>query len=167
MCRVLILGVALAVLQQVTGINVFLYFTPKIFKGMNVETDVAMFNQVVVGLVNMAFTILAVAVVDRVGRKPLMVIGAIGMGISLVGLGFVEYRQLFQWWASRDPRLCGLLRHVGRTGYVGHPFGDLPDEDSRPGNGPGNHVSVAGQLRCLTDLPDDGCQPGLRHHPLC
>ena len=95
---VLLLGVALAVLQQVTGINVIFYFAPKIFQGLGAGADTAMLQAVVVGAVNLAFTVLAVAVVDR-GRKPLMIIGAIGMGVSLTALGLAAYWQLFHWWS--------------------------------------------------------------------
>jgi SP family xylose:H+ symportor-like MFS transporter len=58
-----------------------------------------MLQTVVVGAVNLAFTLLAVAVVDRTGRKPLMIIGAIGMGVSLTALGLAAYWQLFHWWS--------------------------------------------------------------------
>ena len=99
MRRVLVLGIALAVLQQVNGINVILYFAPKIFQSMGAGASVAMMQTVIVGAVMMAFTILAVAVVDRLGRRPLMLLGSTGMGIALVGVGLVAYWQLFQWWA--------------------------------------------------------------------
>ncbi len=85
---VLIVGVALAVLQQVTGINVFLYYAPEIFKDIAGEdVDAAMLQTVVVGTVNMLFTLVAIWTVDRLGRKPLMVIGASGMGVSLAAIG--------------------------------------------------------------------------------
>ncbi len=85
---VLVIGVALAVLQQVTGINVFLYFGSEIFEDMGGETiDAALLSQVVVGAANLIFTVLAILIVDKVGRKPLMLIGAAGMGISLFAMG--------------------------------------------------------------------------------
>ena len=99
MRRVLVLGIALAVLQQITGINVFLYFAPKIFESMGAGAGTAMLQTVIVGAVNMAFTVLAVVVVDRLGRKPLMLVGSAGMGIALTALGLAAYWQLFQWWA--------------------------------------------------------------------
>jgi len=99
MRRVLVLGVALAVLQQVVGINVFLYYAPKIFASLGAAARVALLQMVIVGAVNMAFTILAVGVVDRMGRKPLMIVGAAGMGVALAALGLAAYWQLFQWWA--------------------------------------------------------------------
>jgi SP family xylose:H+ symportor-like MFS transporter len=58
-----------------------------------------MLQTVIVGAVNLAFTVLAVAVVDRVGRKPLMIVGAIGMGVALTALGLTAYWQWFHWWS--------------------------------------------------------------------
>jgi SP family xylose:H+ symportor-like MFS transporter len=85
--RVLFLGVALAVLQQVTGINVFLYFGTEIFKGLGSSVDAALLETVVVGAVNLGFTIIAIWTVDKLGRKPLMLVGATGMGLCLVAMG--------------------------------------------------------------------------------
>jgi SP family xylose:H+ symportor-like MFS transporter len=85
----LFIGIALAVLQQVVGINVFLYYAPEIFKSVvGTNTDIAMMQTVVVGGVNLVFTIIAIWSVDKLGRKPLMYIGSAGMGISLVAAGF-------------------------------------------------------------------------------
>jgi sugar porter (SP) family MFS transporter len=84
---VLFIGVALAVLQQVTGINVFLYYAPEIFKELGSGSDVALLQTVIVGAVNLSFTIVAIRMVDRLGRRPLMIIGASGMGISLIAMG--------------------------------------------------------------------------------
>ena len=91
----LFIGIALAILQQVVGINVFLYYAPEIFKSVvGTNTDAAMLNTVVIGGVNLVFTIVAIWSVDKLGRKPLMYIGSIGMGISLVaaGLAFVFHQ---------------------------------------------------------------------------
>ena len=84
---VLIIGVALAVLQQVTGINVFLYYAPEIFKKMGSGVDAALMETIVVGGVNLLFTILAIWTVDWLGRKPLMIFGSIGMGVCLIAMG--------------------------------------------------------------------------------
>jgi len=81
---VLVIGIALAVLQQITGINVFLYYAPEIFKEISGESiDVALLQTIVVGSVNVLFTVIAIWSVDRIGRKPLMLVGFVGMGVSL------------------------------------------------------------------------------------
>jgi MFS transporter, SP family, xylose:H+ symportor len=96
--KVMILGIALAVLQQITGINVFLYYAPEIFKKLGSGVDAALLETVVVGAVNLAFTIVAIRTVDRLGRKPLMMIGATGMGISLIAMGLVAQFQVVSIW---------------------------------------------------------------------
>ncbi len=102
------IGVGLAVLQQVTGINVFLYFAPEIFKKMGSGTDVALLQTVLVGAVNLTFTIIAIWTVDRLGRKPLMVVGSTGMGVSLLALGLAAYFQRTEVWV-----LVFILGYIG------------------------------------------------------
>lgn len=93
------LGIVLAVLQQVTGINVFLYFAPEIFKNMSgAESGAALLQTIVVGAVNMLFTVVAIWTVDRWGRKPLMILGFSGMGICLLFLGLAAYLQRTDTW---------------------------------------------------------------------
>jgi len=96
---VLAIGVTLAVLQQVTGINVFLYFGEDIFRKLGGETiNAALLQQVVVGATNLVFTVIAILVVDKLGRKPLMIIGATGMGISLFAMGMAGFYQAKGLW---------------------------------------------------------------------
>jgi SP family xylose:H+ symportor-like MFS transporter len=84
----------LAVLQQVTGINVFLYYAPEIFKGLGSRVDAALLQTIVVGAVNLSFTLVAIWTVDLLGRKPLMVVGGLGMGLSLLGMGLASQHHL-------------------------------------------------------------------------
>jgi sugar porter (SP) family MFS transporter len=95
---VLVIGIALAVLQQITGINVFLYFGTEIFKKMGSETNAALLQNTVVGVVNLSFTIVAIRTVDRLGRKPLMMIGSTGMGLCLLAAGLAFYVQTTSVW---------------------------------------------------------------------
>ncbi len=87
--RPLIIGVLLAVLQQVTGINVFLYFGVTIFNTMSAKTgvDAGLLTQIIINGACVLFTVIAIATVDKWGRRPLMLLGAAGMGISLVAMG--------------------------------------------------------------------------------
>ena len=95
---VLLIGIGLAVLQQVTGINVFLYYGPEIFKQLGTTTDVALLQTVVVGTVNLLFTIGAIWTVDRWGRRPLMILGAAGMGLCLVAMGLAAQLGVVAVW---------------------------------------------------------------------
>jgi SP family xylose:H+ symportor-like MFS transporter len=95
---VLTTGVVLAVLQQVTGINVFLYYAPEIFKKLGSATHAALLQTVTIGATNLLFTIVAIYTVDRWGRKPLMLIGASGMGLCLIGMGSAAWAQQTAVW---------------------------------------------------------------------
>lgn len=90
---VIIIGVLLSVFQQFVGINVVLYYAPEIFKTISSGTDTALLMTIIVGVVNFLFTIIAIKTVDKYGRKPLMIIGALGMAVAMLSLGFVFYAE--------------------------------------------------------------------------
>ena len=90
---VIIVGVLLSVFQQAVGINVVLYYAGNIFRNMGASTDSSLLQTIIVGVVNLAFTVVAIMTVDKFGRKPLMIIGSIGMAISMIALGFTFYFQ--------------------------------------------------------------------------
>lgn len=85
------IGVMLSVFQQFVGINVVLYYAPEIFRTLGEGTDSALLQTIIVGVVNLLFTVVAIISVDRFGRKKLMVIGALAMAISMLSLGTVFY----------------------------------------------------------------------------
>ena len=88
---IVVIGILLSVFQQFVGINVVLYYAPEIFKTLDLATDTALLQTIIVGIVNFLFTIIALRTVDVYGRKPLMIIGAIGMAISMISLGLTFY----------------------------------------------------------------------------
>jgi len=88
---VIFIGILLSVFQQFVGINVVLYYAGNIFRNMGNSNDSSMIQTIIVGIVNLIFTVLAIFTVDRFGRKPLMIIGGIGMAVSMVALGFSFY----------------------------------------------------------------------------
>jgi MFS transporter, SP family, xylose:H+ symportor len=81
------IGIMLSVFQQFVGINVVLYYATDIFKGMGLTTNASLFQTIIVGAVNLIFTVVAIVTVDRFGRKPLQIIGALVMAVSMVSLG--------------------------------------------------------------------------------
>ena len=89
----IIIGILLSVFQQFVGINVVLYYAPEIFKSMGSNTDASLLQTIIVGSVNLIFTVVAIVTVDKFGRKPLQIIGALGMAFSMIALGLTFYFQ--------------------------------------------------------------------------
>lgn len=85
---VIFIGIMLSVFQQFVGINVVLYYASNIFRNMGASTDSSLLQTIIVGAINLIFTILAILTVDKFGRKPLMIIGALIMAFSMISLGF-------------------------------------------------------------------------------
>jgi SP family xylose:H+ symportor-like MFS transporter len=88
---VIIIGILLSVFQQFVGINVALYYAPRIFESMGAAKDASMLQTVVMGLVNVIFTVIAIVTVDKYGRKILLMIGSIGMAIGMFAIGGLAF----------------------------------------------------------------------------
>lgn len=86
---VLFLGIFLAVFQQWSGINVIFFYAPDIFAKANLGVDAALFQTTLIGVMNIVFTILAMRVIDKMGRKLLMLIGAAGMAVCYIVIGLL------------------------------------------------------------------------------
>jgi SP family xylose:H+ symportor-like MFS transporter len=84
---VIFIGIMLSIFQQFVGINVVLYYASNIFRNMGASTDSSLLQTIIIGAINMLFTVLAIFTVDRFGRKPLMIIGALIMAVSMISLG--------------------------------------------------------------------------------
>lgn len=81
---VIFIGVMLSVFQQVVGINAVLYYAPRIFGDMGMTNP--MFNTVMMGVVNILFTLVAIFTVERWGRRPLLITGSLGMALGAFGV---------------------------------------------------------------------------------
>ncbi|WP_426688330.1 sugar porter family MFS transporter [Rhodanobacter ginsengiterrae] len=92
------LGVLLQVMQQFTGMNVVMYYAPRIFRDMGYATTAQMWFTAIVGLTNVLATFIAIGLVDRLGRKPILYIG---FTVMALGLGIV-----------------GTMMHLGITGHA-------------------------------------------------
>ena len=112
---VIIIGILLSVFQQFVGINVVLYYAGDVFRTMGAGNDAALLQTIIVGAVNLTFTVVAIFTVDRFGRKPLMIIGAVAMGMDVV--------MFFTFWGT--PVLRDKSKHVGGKDMMGKMFGAM------------------------------------------
>ncbi|UOR11430.1 D-xylose transporter XylE [Halobacillus amylolyticus] len=88
---IVVVGILLSVFQQFVGINVALYYAPRIFESMGAGRDASMFQTIIMGLVNVIFTVIAIVSVDKFGRKPLLIIGSVGMTVGMFGVAGMAY----------------------------------------------------------------------------
>ncbi len=99
--RAVFLGVGLQIVQQLTGINVIMYYAPRIIEMAGFgSTSQQMWGTVVIGLTNVLATFIAIAFVDRLGRKPIMYAGFVVMGLSLLSVG-----SIFHMGVEHNPTL--------------------------------------------------------------
>lgn len=88
---IVIVGIVLAVFQQWCGINVIFLFADEVFSSAGYAVSDMLFNVVITGSINLVFTIIAMSLVDKIGRKKLMIIGAGGLAIIYTIIGFLYY----------------------------------------------------------------------------
>ncbi|HMJ68815.1 MAG TPA: sugar porter family MFS transporter [Cyclobacteriaceae bacterium] len=88
-------AVALAMFNQLAGINAVMYYAPRIFELTGLAKDGALLQAVSIGVTNMLFTILAISVIDKIGRKTLLIIGSFGMIISLALVSWAFFTKDF------------------------------------------------------------------------
>ncbi|MGD9930497.1 MAG: D-xylose transporter XylE [Mangrovibacterium sp.] len=91
---IIVIGILLSVFQQFVGINVALYYAPRIFESMGAEKDASMLQTVVMGLVNVIFTVVAIVTVDKWGRRPLLMVGSVGMAIGMFAIGALSFMKV-------------------------------------------------------------------------
>ena len=85
---VLTIGLAVAILQQITGINSVFFYAPMIFEQSGIGTDASFLQAILVGLVNLVFTVLAILTIDRLGRRPLLMFGLTGIAVCMLVLSY-------------------------------------------------------------------------------
>jgi SP family xylose:H+ symportor-like MFS transporter len=85
---VIVIGILLSVFQQAIGINAVLYYSPRIFESAGAGDG--MIQTVIMGVVNIVFTVIAIVTVDKFGRKPLLIIGSIGMAVGALAVAICD-----------------------------------------------------------------------------
>lgn len=140
--RALVIGIALAVFGQFSGINAIMYFAPEIFKAAGSGTDSAFAQTVIVGLVNLGFTFVAIWLVDRAGRKPLLLAGTFA---QVLALGYVG--TMFALGRNGAPLLAGILGFVAAFAVAMGPIPWIVNSEIFPTKLRGRAMSVA--IFCL------------------
>lgn len=92
--KVIVIGILLSVFQQFVGINVALYYAPRIFESMGAAKDASMLQTIIMGLVNVVFTVVAIMTVDKWGRKPLLITGSIGMAVGMFAISALSFNNV-------------------------------------------------------------------------
>ncbi|MBP9017535.1 MAG: D-xylose transporter XylE [Paludibacteraceae bacterium] len=92
--KVIIIGILLSVFQQFVGINVALYYAPRIFESMGAAKDASMMQTIIMGFVNVVFTAVAIVTVDKWGRKPLLMTGSIGMAVGMFAISALAFNNI-------------------------------------------------------------------------
>ncbi len=85
---VLTIGISVGILQQITGINSVFFYAPMIFEQSGIGTNAAFMQAVLVGLTNLVFTVVAMALIDRLGRRPLLGFGLTGIAVCMLTLSW-------------------------------------------------------------------------------
>jgi len=140
--RALLIGVLLAVFGQFSGINAIMYYAPEIFKAAGSETDAAFRQTVVVGGVNFLFTFVALWLVDKAGRRPLLIAGTL---LQAFALGLVGWR--LQVGGSSALLLVGVLGFVAAFAMAMGPIPWIVNAEIFPTKLRGRAMSIA--IFCL------------------
>ncbi len=111
----LVVAIGLAVFQQLIGINTIIYYAPTTLTSVGFASESAIYANLVIGVLNVAMTVVAIRIVDRVGRKPMLFAGLIGMVTSLVVLG-VSSEVLAEPTTASDP--AAIITLICLAGFI-------------------------------------------------
>jgi SP family arabinose:H+ symporter-like MFS transporter len=153
--RPLVLAVSLALFQQFCGINAIMYYSTKIFETAGAVKNVAFASSVWVGLINLVFTLVAIAFVDRLGRRPLLLIGTRRAIRGTLAGGLAFFHRSPRPIATRS---CGALHRRIRDGHGADHLdlllGDFPESDPEPGHVRGGVRHLGVLLHRGPNFPD-------------
>ncbi|MDJ0651980.1 MAG: sugar porter family MFS transporter [Simkaniaceae bacterium] len=139
----LLVGVGVTVIQQITGINTIIYYAPTIFKFAGVSSsEAALLATTWLGIINVLMTFVAIYLLDKVGRKPLLLFGLGGMAISLIVLG-MGFNQIVSNKLVGIIALICLFAYIGSFAYSLGPIGWLLNSEIYPLHIRGKAMGVA------------------------
>ena len=118
---VLLVGLALGILQQITGVNAIYFYATTIFEQSGVGSNAAFAQAVWVGIINVVFTLVAMALIDRMGRKPLLLMGLAGIAISMMLTAYGFHQATYRLEKGSLTQIEGLqpkvLDHLSGTSF--------------------------------------------------
>ena len=144
---VVVVGVLISVFQQFVGINAVLYYAPLMFQNMGASTDTALLQTIVVGAANVLFTVVAIVTVDRLGRKPLLVAGAVVMAAAMIALGC-----LFNAKAVGLGALVAVVVYIGGFAFSWGPVAWVLLAEMFPNSIKGKGLGLAVAAQWLANL---------------
>ncbi|MFK7773092.1 MAG: sugar porter family MFS transporter [Saprospiraceae bacterium] len=119
---VLSIGLVIGILQQITGINSVFFYAPMIFEQSGIGTDASFVQAILVGLVNLVFTLIAIALIDRLGRKPLLIFGVSGIVITMFLLSYGFNQATYTLTAETVKSLPAEVNQTKLASLVGKTF---------------------------------------------
>jgi len=144
---VMTIGIVVGIVQQVTGINAVFFYAPTIFEQSGIGTNAAFMQAALVGLVNLVFTLVAMALIDRFGRRPLLVFGLAGIAACMLLLAWA-----FSAGDAANPRLIlfGILGFVASFAVSLGPVMWVLFSELFPNRVRGVAISVVGLVNSAT-----------------
>jgi SP family xylose:H+ symportor-like MFS transporter len=144
---VIVVGVLISVFQQFVGINAVLYYAPLMFQNMGASTDTALLQTIIVGAANVIFTVVAIVTVDRLGRKPLLIAGALVMAAAMITLGC-----LFNAHAVGLGTLVAVVVYIGGFAFSWGPVAWVLLAEMFPNSIKGKGLGLAVAAQWLANL---------------
>lgn len=144
MKTVLIIGFGIAFFQQITGINAIFYYAPMIFEMAGGGKDSAFIQAAILGVTNVVMTVVAMFLIDSLGRKPLLYIGASGICISLAIVGFSFMNARYQ---INEDSMKTLINEVSLSGTANHHVVNLEKLNSLQNQTFKNEVNFFSQVK--------------------
>ncbi len=156
------LAISIGFFNQLSGINAILYYLNDIFRSAGFSSVSADMQAVAIGAANLVATLIGISLIDKLGRKTLLLIGAVGDALCLIGVALVYTSNSHQnLSATAAHRLHLVLRHLAGRGHLGLSQRGLPHQRPLQGPGPRLQLALDHERRHRQRLPDHrGLQPG-------
>lgn len=119
---VMVVGISIAILQQITGINAVFFYAPMIFEQTGIGTDASFMQAILVGITNVVFTLIAIALIDKIGRKSLLTIGVSGIVVCMFSLAYQFNAATYTLTAQSLAPLASSLDITSLQAIIGTTF---------------------------------------------